>query len=153
MKYNKLRQTHGDLAAADSDDNNGAFRFSLPTVDWFSSVHLPFVHLQFDVFQMGFSDEGLPALRILDHLTLLSSNNGGLMSELPLQTFVTIIGRRFQKCSTTNSKSLWGETLWSRPRTTQSTFCYNINHINYLKHWRYEMSHRCTAEIDRKSVV
>lgn len=64
MKYNELQQTHGD-AATDSDDNNGVFEFS-------RSSHFHQLHAQFNVlyfklsfwyfFQMGFSDERLPAL-------------------------------------------------------------------------------------------
>lgn len=82
MKYNELRQTHSDQAAADSDDNNGVF--SLLTANSRPIVTASEVFCTFtcDVFQMGSSDEGFPALRVL--VQLMSSDNGGLMADLPL---------------------------------------------------------------------
>lgn len=106
-KYNELRQTHSD-PATDSDDNNGVFFTYLSHECAFSFVHLQRIsNALCDIFQMEFSDERLPALSvvwakfhvtprwlspgwILDHLTLVSPNNGDLMSDLPLQACVMI---------------------------------------------------------------
>lgn len=78
MKYNELRQTHSDQVAADSDDNNGVFSLRTANSQPILTASEAFCTCLCDVFQMGSSDEGFPALRIL--VQLMSSDNGGLMA-------------------------------------------------------------------------
>lgn len=80
MKYNELQQTHSDQAAADSDDNNGVFSLLTANSQMILTASEAFCTFLCDVFQMGSSDEGFPALRIL--VRLMSSDNGELMADL-----------------------------------------------------------------------